>query len=205
MHDNNEDQIIAKGLMSIREGILSGSWSTVCEGYNAISGEDLKPAEKPKSRLENIRGLLKVDSKEKSSENYNEPDPTLLTVSQIKQALVNKGFEEGKLKGIKKNDLIVLLESGKNTAQNVDKIVDDEVGEIIIQKGFIGGRKFAAGGFEVISTARDESEYLDNLRRHKRKNGIPNRKRASITERLESLGSEQIGYHDKNRRPPEKD
>ena len=62
MPNQDEDEIIAKGLLSVKEGIVSGDWNKVCEGYNSISGEDLKPFEKPKSRLESIREMMKVEN-----------------------------------------------------------------------------------------------------------------------------------------------
>ena len=52
----NEDELIADNLLLIRKGIEENNWNLVCEGYNAISGEDLKPLQLVKpSRIDNIR------------------------------------------------------------------------------------------------------------------------------------------------------
>jgi hypothetical protein len=52
----NEDQIIADGLLLIRHGVYEANWQEVLNGYNMITAEGLElPEIKKKSRLENIR------------------------------------------------------------------------------------------------------------------------------------------------------
>lgn len=70
----SDDETIFRGLSNVREGILSGEWDLVCEGYNLITEDNLEPPDKPKlSKLERIRAKLKSEStEEENDEEINE-------------------------------------------------------------------------------------------------------------------------------------
>lgn len=59
MIEQNEDEIIASGLNTILEGITSGDFQKVCDGYNSITGEEVEPPEvAPKlTKLQRIKAL----------------------------------------------------------------------------------------------------------------------------------------------------
>jgi hypothetical protein len=57
---NEDDKIIAEGLLQIRAGILSGDIQQIADGYKHISGETLSPPVKQKSRLESIREMMDI-------------------------------------------------------------------------------------------------------------------------------------------------
>jgi hypothetical protein len=66
----NDDEVIIQGLGLIREGLVNNDLQKIYDGYNSISGEDLKPPQK--SRLEKIRGSIKGETAVCSDE---EPKP----------------------------------------------------------------------------------------------------------------------------------
>lgn len=111
----DNEEIIANGLLKIREGILAGSWDTVCEGYCDISGEDLSPPIPKESKLDKIRRLMSEKSQLNIDENESDEVEThidvfdeSMTVKDIKQKLINDyDVSEDVFKKIKKkSDLI---------------------------------------------------------------------------------------------------
>lgn len=87
----NEDILIADGLLVIRKGIEEMNWDLVCEGYNAISGENLKPVVAVKtSRLDNIRKRMNITKTQES------PLPPITSVVEKKQK-GGKVFGQGKI------------------------------------------------------------------------------------------------------------
>lgn len=93
------------GLRNIREGIVSGSWLLVCDGYNSISGEDLKPYKKI-SRLDNIREMLhqptiestevEVNANTNTNTNTNIDDEGLPIIGATKEYRQKGGERFGK-------------------------------------------------------------------------------------------------------------
>lgn len=65
MIDN--DDIIVDGLLKIKNGVETNSMQLICDGYNLITNENLKPVvAETKSRLDNIREKI-ANKKNKSS------------------------------------------------------------------------------------------------------------------------------------------
>ncbi len=171
-NENNEDQIIATGLLSIKKGILAGDWGIVCSGYETITGEKLTAKEKPKSRLESIRSLMNIEKDDEDEDNDGTPVPAKLpkpkptdwsnkTVKELKQELINRKVDFGKTK--KKNDLIALIQLSDDT----DDEDEPDIGDLTTTK--LKGGKVFGQNFQVLSDGFDPREALENKKRAKKK------------------------------------
>lgn len=181
-----DDDIIAAGLIKVREGILSGNWESVCEGYNSISGEELKPfvQEKPKSRLDNIRNLMAL-------EDDGEPD------KKPRQKRAKKPKPE--------TDHNVDEETGAILLPEVTGNDDEEMP--VLTKRFKGGKRFASKGFEVIQTPVSADERERNEKVAKLKPKLPAKPRDTKIRDTSNDASKDWRFHDVNRPPsmPEKE
>jgi len=54
----NEEELIANGLLMVGEGIMANDMQRICNGYNLITGADLKPVVKELTKLEKIRAAM---------------------------------------------------------------------------------------------------------------------------------------------------
>jgi hypothetical protein len=99
----NEDEVIARGFLLVKEGILNTDWDKVCEAYKLISGEDIKPPVPEKSKLERIRDMMNAPPAEKAKprgrkkKDSKEPAPQVLSAEDEEpQEVVLKKFKGGK-------------------------------------------------------------------------------------------------------------
>ncbi len=190
----NEDDIIVKAFLLVKEGVQSQEWKLIVDAYELITGEKLEIPQKAKSRLEAIR--------EKMGQSKNSD----LSNKELTDKLKYKGFTDKELKNKKKADLLSLLEdSFKSEGPNDDEEDEDEDDEEIRVEKQQGGSRFATNGFEVISTPPNEREASKNKRKAKKKFKSP--RRENITDLAKKFDpnndKRDIGYHDEVKRPPE--
>ena len=161
---DNEEEIIAHAFVLVKKGIIAGDWQTICDAYEAISGEKLSPPSVPqKSKLERIREKLAAAAEETiSSGQDGQQDNSHLTVKELTNKLKESGYSAKDLKGKKKSDLLALLDDAKSDLLNDDDILT----KVIKQKG---GKLFAKEGFDIISTEEDPIEAAKNKARLKNK------------------------------------
>lgn len=116
----DDDEVISKGLLNVRDGILNGNWDAVCEGYNSISGENLEPFQYAKSRLEKIRDNMKLGedkevgglpvvpkikkSQKKTPETPKEEGVAILTKEEGKMKVITNEFDQEEADFNKKMD-----------------------------------------------------------------------------------------------------
>jgi hypothetical protein len=197
MHPN-EDDIIAQGLVLVRTGIIENDWSKICEGYNSISGENLQPPTKPKSRLERIRESIQGQTDETQTiENTavvdNDNDNTEvtteelisfdnMTVVDLKEHLASFDIKIDSLKGKKKQDLIKLC---KQLAETKKATL-----EVLVQKQK-GGEKFGMGEITVISDPYDPELAIKNMALAAKTLKMPNRKSVVVRD---TSGDEDADY-----------
>lgn len=153
----NEDQIIAQGFKLLREGIVAGDWQRVCDSYELVSGEKLDPPnQKPKSRLESIREMILSDVPAATEEPQQKiVDATKLSMNELKEALLKRGFGPDRLKGKKKDQLMELLNK---------PIGYEPVSQGSAVQEFQGGNRFGQGKIKVISDPYDPLEASLNAK-----------------------------------------
>ena len=138
----NEDELIADNLLLIRKGIEENNWNLVCEGYNAISGEDLKPLQLVKpSRIDNIRKRMNAGKTQ---------EPTLPSIS----AVVEKKQKGGKLFGQGKITVISSEEDATEQLENKQLARPRVIAKRNTELAPIKGTTF---GFNPSNERRDES------------------------------------------------
>ncbi len=207
----SEDDIIAEGFSLVREGLISGDWSKVSEGYNLVSGEDLKPPEKQKTKLEKIREGIqskkKISKPEKTIDNdqIEEENEGKILVSQmnireLKVFLTSSGYGDGFFKDKSKKDL---LEIAKSIQSQTNK--DDDLGDRVGTKTtlFRGGEKFAVNGINIVESVVDPEEAEKNKVIASKTMNLPPRQRSSaFTNDINTDNpNREWGYHSK---PPKR-
>jgi len=170
----SEDDLIVEGFLLVRAGILSGSWESVCAGYQLISSEHLEPPtpkEKPKTRLEKIReGIL---SKVEVDDNADE--------------VLEKGLGS-------------VFKKEKPEPTLVEKR-DDQSFAIKTTENFKGGDHFAQKGFKVIETAENLSEREKNEIDAKKTMNLPQVERITAPKDTSS-STQATRYYEKPPKPP---
>ncbi len=196
----DDDEIIAQGLAHIREGLISGKWSYVAQGYNMISGEDLPSpeVEKPKSRLEKIREKIKESAEEPVEET---PDFSKWTNKQLTDHLLKSGFKAKDLKNKNKATLLKLVRGPDDAPEETPKEKPQLNEDYLMVQKIKGGTRFGNKGEGVIEIFSDPPNPQDA-----EKNKKVYRPRLPVKERVtrpREITDENapFRYSDKNRRP----
>lgn len=172
-----EDAIIANAFLLVREGIINNDWNKICDAYYQVSGEELHPPTPPKSRLENIRDLMKdvkpVENQEQELiDELVELGADLETVSKMPKKILEKTLNE--------------LRSAKEPMVNPQEVVEQDKGNI-----FPGKQKIITDGFNPIEA------QINKNRSSRQKVEIRNTNIPDIKDE-----NADIRYNNKPSRPP---
>lgn len=149
--EDNDDEIIARALINIREAVLTQNWQIVCDAYNSITNEDLKIPEKKKGRRETIQGLMAGIQQHKAKE-VEKDMPVIslevesMTIPEIKEQLLSLGFNDNDFKNKNKSDLLGMLNNNKT---DINQYQD-------------GGTRFGKGKIQIISDPYNDELAKEN-------------------------------------------
>lgn len=173
-NQDNEDQVIADSLMRIRSGIIAGDWQVVCDGYNAVSGENLSPPASVatvSSKLDKIRSLLKkptantdaavvVSTEVVADEDAAAVDLDKMTVKDLRAYAVGIGVAES-VAGKSKPQILKLVKQA---------LKDNKI-TVVTKK---------SGTLQIITTAEDPGELARNAAEASKKPKMPTRQPRKI-------------------------
>jgi hypothetical protein len=125
----DEDETIAMSFLLIKEGVLSKDWTKVIEAYGLVTGEQLSLPIEQKSRLDNIRQLMK-DKNSPPKKSWED-----LTAKEIKQSLLDMEISQEELKNKSKKELVQLART-KAIVQNPEIVKESNGTMQVITGGF---------------------------------------------------------------------
>lgn len=167
MTQEEEDVLLAKGMILIKEGILQNNLKSIENGYNLITDEGISfPTVESKTKLERLKETLK------QAETPSEDG--------IKEEIA------GVDKPIK----------AKKSSSKKSKLDNEENVSIIIteQKG---GTKFARDGIQIISSEPDEDEIKSNKLAAKKTTNTQIKQRTSPPRDNSNDENREVGYIDR--------
>ncbi len=160
--ETNDDIIIAKSLIMIKEAVLSTDWQKVCDAYNYITEEGLELPQPKKGRIEKIKELMQTPKEVSETDDVKDmPVVSLeietMTVAEIKEQLFSLDFNESDFKGKNKSQLLEMLN------QNSTKIG-------LYQQG---GKNFGKGKIQIITDPYNEELAKKNQEKSDKTISIP--------------------------------
>ena len=183
----NDDDIIAKGLLAIRQGLVHKDLQQIADGYESISGEKInisteivKP-QNNKSKLDKVRDKLHQEIEDLGLQRFDDEKRTnwqSLTNKDIYAALVQMGAEY---------DEIIKLKPKKKLVEFAKKFEESYYTVHLHRIQHAPGTVLHQKSMQIITTAEDPSENKKNLKRQVHKDK-PNGPRTAPPEKVEGDG-----------------
>lgn len=134
----NDDDIIVANLLLIRDGLLSKDLTKVLEGYNEITGENLKlPEDEKQSKVDKIREKLAQEIKKssnKSKESSEEDDineDDLVETKVGAMSIISTEYDEKEAEANKKRKITPRTKKRITEIESIDQSETDNATRFI--------------------------------------------------------------------------
>lgn len=172
-----EEEVIATAFIKIEKGVTLADWSLVCEAFFDITGKNIEPPQKPKTKLEKIRELM-----DKKAELENPASAS----EQPSAKIVMPGDDDF---------------AAEPVTVDTIKDSDDEKNPLVLKpQRAKGGTRFAKDGVTIYSVDSDKKLATKNQKEAKAANASKDKSRRDNT--LKDFESEEVRFTTKPKVAP---